>query len=183
MSVPSSTQRAVAVKGVRKRSQSSDSDSSMESFKGCRDSPSPVRGGPRQRATKSRKLHHKVILETPAMHRHVLEEHLENLWESYGVEFKFVRSSTSQEDLDFYEGPPSPRADIRGPSSSGTARRVIPVRAPGSSDTGEANFRVTACFSTGQPGPAPPVVSKRLYCSQCSYEVLCKEVLCFRSPQ
>ncbi len=101
MSVPSSTQRAVAVKGVRKRPLSSDSDSSAEPFKGCRDSPSPVRSGSQQRATKSRKLHHKVVLETPAMHRHVLEEYLEDLWESRGVEFKFVQSSTSQEDLDF----------------------------------------------------------------------------------
>ena len=166
MSGPSSAQRAVAVKGVRKRPQSSDSDSSMEPFKGCRDSPSTVCSDSQQRATKSR---NKVILETPAMHRHVLEEYLEDLWESHGVEFKFVKSSASQEDLDFYEGPPSPQTDVRGAMSVVSARQVFPIHAPGSSGTGEANLRVTACSSTGQPSSASSVAPKRLYCSQYSY--------------
>ena len=36
------------------------------------------------------------------MHRHILEGHLERLWEETGVEFKFVRSSDDSEDMAFF---------------------------------------------------------------------------------
>ena len=93
MSAPPITQRAVAIKGPRKREHSSDSDPSSDSFHGCRDSPSPTLRGSVQRAIKSRKQFHRVIIETPPMHRHTLESHLEDLWKATGAEFKFVRSS------------------------------------------------------------------------------------------
>ncbi len=57
MSAPPTRRQAVAVKGYRKRDRTPSSDSSAESIRGCRDSPSPVRCSI-QRAVKSRKLHH-----------------------------------------------------------------------------------------------------------------------------
>ena len=143
MSAPPTRRQAVAVKGYRKRDRTPSSDSSAGSFRGCRDSPSPVRY-PIQRAVKSRKLHHKVMLETPPMHRHVLEEHLEKLWESHGIEFKFVQSSVSQEDMDFFEGPSPPRTGALDTSSGIVTRQVVSVPVPDSSITGEANLRKTA---------------------------------------
>ncbi len=36
------------------------------------------------------------------MHRHILEEYLEHLWEETGAESKFVRSSDDSEDMGFF---------------------------------------------------------------------------------
>ena len=70
------------------------------SFKGCRDSPSPVRVGSVQRASKSRRYHHRVVLESP-LERHLLEGHLEHLWEETGTEFRFIFSSADSHDMEF----------------------------------------------------------------------------------
>ncbi len=159
MSSPPVQKSAVAIKGPRKRERSS-SESSLEDFKGCRDSPSPIRGGPVHRATKSRKMHHKVEIETPLMHRHILEEYLEGLWESCGAEFKFVRSSHDQTDMDFYEGFPPDGPRTRGPAAGHVVRQVVPVPVSGSSITGETIFRVTAS-SSGQPGSSSSTLPSR----------------------
>ena len=149
MSSPPVQGCAVAVKGPRKRERSS-SESSLEEFRGCRDSPSPARGGPAQRATKSRKMHHKVEIETPLMHRHILEEYLEGMWESFGAEFKFVRSSYDQTDMDFYEGFPPDGPRTMGAATGHAVRQVVPVPISASSATGGTNFRVAASSSCQQ---------------------------------
>ncbi len=84
MSAPSAKKQAVAVKGLRRSERSASCGTILGPFRGCRDSPSAVRSETMQRAVKSRRLHHRVILETPLMHRHVLEEYLECLWEDSG---------------------------------------------------------------------------------------------------
>ncbi len=69
---------------------------------------------------------------------------LRDLWRATGAEFKFVRSSFAKSDMGFFEGfPPN------GPLSSETVtgrvtRQVVQVPVPGSSITGDTNFRVTA---------------------------------------
>ena len=86
---------AVATKGPRKR-QKSETDSRDrvdEEFRGCRDSPSPVRPERAYRESKSKPLHHRIVLETPLMHRHDLEWQMEELWENYAIEYKFLRST------------------------------------------------------------------------------------------
>ena len=98
---------SVAIKGMRKRPRSSSDESSYDSdfFRGCRDSPSPTRPGTVQKALKSKKRHHRVVLETPLMRRHVLENKLEELWEDHGVEFKFELSSSDMGVMEFLGGP------------------------------------------------------------------------------
>ncbi len=144
MSAQPVTQRAVAIKGPRKREHSSDSDSSSDSFQGCRDSPSPTLGGSVQRAIKSRKQFHRVIIETPPMHRHTLESHVEDLWRATGAEFKFVRSSFAKSDMGFFEGFPPSGQRPSETTTGGVTRHVVQVPVPGSSITGETIFRVTA---------------------------------------
>ena len=78
------------------------------------------------------------------MHCHVLEELLENLWESHGIEFKFVESSVSQEIMDYFEGPFPPRTGALDTSTGTMTRQVVSVPVSGSSITGEANLRATA---------------------------------------
>ncbi len=57
------------------------------------------------------------------MHRRVLEDYLETLWEECGVEFKFVRSSIDQEDMDFFEGS-SPQKAGAGGMATGPASGI-----------------------------------------------------------
>ncbi len=66
-------------------------------------------GGGMQRAVKSRKQFHRVVIETPPMHRHTLESHREDLWRATRAEFKFVRSSFAKSDMGFFEGFPPNR--------------------------------------------------------------------------
>ena len=97
-----------------------------------------------QRAVKSRKQFHRVIIETPPMHRHTLESHLEDLWKATGAEFKFVRSSFAKSDMGFFEGFP-PNGQRPSETTTGSViRQVVQVPVPGSSITGETNFRITA---------------------------------------
>ena len=159
MSSPPVRPQAVAVKGLRKRERSSSGESSQKPFRGCRDSTSPIRGGTMQRAVESRKLHHRVVLETPPMHRHFLEGYLENLWEETGIESNFIRSSLDQDDMDFYRGS-SPQRDETGDINSvPTTRQVVSVPVPGYSITGDMDYRVTA--SSSGTGPAGPTVSPK----------------------
>ena len=118
-------QSAVTTKGPRKRPRN-DADSGeqrSEEFRGCRDLPSPVNPGRVYRAPKSRPMYHRIILETPLMHRHDLEWQMEELWENYGIEYRFLRSSEDVSALDLYEGPPSPTA-----SQTDTSSAAIPTQ-------------------------------------------------------
>ncbi len=155
MSVPPTRQQSLAIKGPRKWEPSSSSDSSTDPFRGCRDSRSTVCGDTFQRAVKSRRLHHRVVLETSLMYRHVLEEHLENLWETCGMEHKFIPFSADQEDMEFFEGPPPPQTGTVGAVMDATTRQVVSVPLPGF-------IRVTASSSaTGQSGLDPSPAPKR----------------------
>ncbi len=98
-----------------------------EEFRGCRDSPSPTRPGGAQRASKSQPMHHRILLETPLMHRHELEWQLEELWDNHGVEYKFLRSSGDMSTLNFYGGLSSSAASSTGPSSTASAHAVTIV--------------------------------------------------------
>ena len=78
------------------------------------------------------------------MHRHVFEGYLENLWEETRVELEFIRSSSDQDDMDFYRGS-SPKRDETGAIDSvPTTWQVVSVPVPGQSITGEIDYRVTA---------------------------------------
>ena len=155
MSAPSSSRQAVAVKGPRKREPSPSSSSRSDSFNGCRDSPSPTRGGGVRRATKSCKQYHRVFIETPPMHRHILEGHLETLWRTTGSQFKFARSSFAKSDMTFFEGFSPNGPSVPEVATGRVTRQVVRMPVPGSSVTGEANFRVTASrapANQSQPG-------------------------------
>ena len=94
------------------------------------------------------------------MHRHLLEEDLENLREQTGVEFKFVRSSPDTGDMDFFRGPQPQDDGGEGDAVASPSRQVVPVFVPGSSFTGERDYRVTAA-SQGTGPVITPAVQKR----------------------
>ncbi len=102
---------AVATKGIRKRPrETSESSEDSGDFRGCRDSPSPTRQASSIRAAKSRPKHHRAILETPRIHRYELEWRLEELWQEFGVEYRFDRSSSDISAMSFFGGPTSSSA-------------------------------------------------------------------------
>ncbi len=84
------------------------------------------------------------------MHRHILEEYVEGMWESFGAEFKFVRSSYDQTDMDFYEGFPPDGPRTMGAATGRAVRQVVPVPISAFSATGGTNFRVAASTSCQQ---------------------------------
>ena len=162
MPTPPVKRQAVAAKGFRKREASSSSDSSTEDFRGCRDTTSPDRDGTAQRATKSRKVHHQIILETPPMHRHVLEDYLECLWADSGVEFKFTRAFSDKADMDFFRVASSSRAETAVAKRVPVTRQVAPVSVAGSPATGAATVQVTASPSTdGTPQLGPKTLKRQ----------------------
>ncbi len=116
------------------------------SFKGCRDSPSPVRVGSVQRASKSRRYHHRVVLESP-LERHLLEGHLEHLWEETGTEFRFNFSSADSDDMEFLRGARQRDAGTGTLQESSVVRQVTPLFTPGCSITGERNYQITVSYS------------------------------------
>ncbi len=119
----------MAAKGPPKRQRASfvSENPYDEEFRGCRDSPSPTRPGSAQRASKSRPMHHRILLETPLMHRHELEWQLEELWGNHGVEYKFLRSTGDMSTLDFYGGLSSSAASATEPSSSIVSARAVTI--------------------------------------------------------
>ncbi len=94
------------------------------------------------------------------MHRHLLEENLEQFWEETGVEFKFIRSSADSDDMDFFRGPPAQERE--GEDVASTGRHVAPIFVSGSSITGERNYRVTAS-SQGNESASSSAAQKRMY--------------------
>ena len=74
-------------------------------------------------------MYHRIILETPLMHRHDLEWQMEELCENYGIEYRFLRSSEDVSALKFYEGPPSSTASQTDTSSAVTpAQQVVKMQ-------------------------------------------------------
>ncbi len=156
-SAPSS-QPAVAVKGPRKRQRESSVSGSPfdEEFRGCRDSPSPTRPGSVQRASKSRPMHHRILLETPLMHRLELEWQLEELWDNDGVEHKFLKSTGDMSTLDFYGGLSSSAASATEPSSPIFSTRGVTAVPPTSTSS-----RALPNFSESASNVPTRIVSKR----------------------
>ncbi len=137
---------AVATKGVRKRPRE-DSESSDDGgdFRGCRDSPSPTRQGSCRRAAKSRPKHHRIIPETPRIHRHELEWRLEELWQEFGMQYRFDRSPSDISAMSFYGGPTSSSASGTVTASSAvSSRRIMMIQPSGSAPEGVADLQVSA---------------------------------------
>ncbi len=131
------SQPAVAVKSPRKRPRESSVSGSRydEEFRGCRDSPSPTRPGSIQRASKSRPMHHRILVENLLMHRHELEWQLEELWDNHGIEYKFLRSTGDMSTLEFYGGLSSSAASATEPSSSVVFPRGVMMVQPNSTSS------------------------------------------------
>ena len=137
---------AVATKGIRKRPrEDSESSDDGDDFRGCRASPSPTRQSSCRRAAKSRPKYHRINLETPRIHRHELEWRLEELWQEFGVEYRFDRSSSDISAMSFYGGPSSSSASgtMTAPSTA-SSRRMTMVQPSGSTPEGVANLQVSA---------------------------------------
>ncbi len=152
---------SVAIKGTRKRSRD-DSVSSDDggSFTGCRDSPSPTRAGPHRRAARSCPKHHRVVLETPKMHRHELEYRLEELWHEFGVEYKIDCSSSDIAAMDFFGGTASSTASGTVIASSiGSSRRIMTVHPSGSGSGNAAGLRVSVPASSTKHDQHPATAS------------------------
>ena len=137
---------AVAIKGVRKRPrETSESSEDSEDFHGCRDSPSPSRQGSSRRAARSRPKHHRVILETPKIHRHDFEWRLEELWQEFGVEYRSDRSSSDISAMSFFGGPASSSASGSATVSTAvSSRRIMMIQPSSASQEGAANLQVPA---------------------------------------
>ncbi len=137
---------AVATKGVRKRPrETSESSEDSEDFHGCRDSPSPSRQGSSRRSSRSRPKHHRVILDTPKIHRHEFEWRLEELWQEFGVEYRFDRSSSDISAMSFFGGPASSSASGSVTASTAvSSRRIMMVQPSSASQEGAANLQVLA---------------------------------------
>ncbi len=75
------------------------------------------------------RVHHRIVMETPLMHRHELEWQLEELWDNHGIEYKFLQSTTDMSALDFYGALSSSVASITEASSSAApARKIMTVQ-------------------------------------------------------
>ncbi len=70
------------------------------------------------------------------MYRHDLEWQMEELWENYGIEYKFVRSTEGLSSLEFYGGPPSSAMSQSDASSSDVCSRRVVKMQPVSSGIG-----------------------------------------------
>ena len=144
MSMPASSS-AVAIKGVSKRKRSSsgsDESPSDDEFKGCRDSPSPIHTGAPQRASKSRRQHHRVVIKTPLLHRQSLERNLEGLWKSHGVEYNFERSSFDASDMSYFGRSGDPSQSTA--SAATPAERIMAIQPLGSADRPLPSLQMSA---------------------------------------